>query len=150
MSLVVNLIIILSFISSPVRENLTGSLWGDLKRLLETVVSYWHWYDPSWAKSTLGMLKVCDEWLVDWIFLNEPEVCRKVKVPPKCWVAREQVMSTVLPQITSLTGFTEMLGFGRFTENSKTCEWGRKHLNYWHCIRAKHAAILLACSFLFQ
>ena len=57
---------------------------GELKSRLETVVWYWHWYDPSLSKSTCKMLKVAELVLDVWVFLKEPEVFCRVNVPPKC------------------------------------------------------------------
>ena len=101
--------------SLPVTESLTESLRGEVKSRLETLVWYWHWYNPSLSKFTWRMLKVAELELDVWVFLNDPDVCCRVNVPPKCWVEIEQVMPTSWPQVTSPTGFMEMLGFGRFT-----------------------------------
>ncbi len=99
----------------PVTESLTESLKGELKSRLETLIWYWHWYDPSLSKLTLRMLKVAELVLDVWDLVNVPESFFRINVPPKCWVKIEQVMSTFWPQVTSPTGFMEMLGFGRFT-----------------------------------
>ena len=108
----------------PVTESLTGSLRTELKSRLETLVWYWHWYDPSLSKVTWRMLKVAELVLDDWVVLNESEVFFRMNVPPKCWVEIEQMMLVFWPQVTSPAGFMEMLGFGRITEkNTIMLEW---------------------------
>lgn len=82
---------------------------------LRLIFMYWHWYSPSWSKFTLWRLNVTELIEDVWLWLNEPEVFWRIKVPPENLSETEQLILTSWPQVTSLL-YKEMVGSGRVSK----------------------------------